>query len=246
MARHRRRPRPVVAALAAIGVAGGACAAPASAAPRAPVVEQIVVFKNGKFRQGKVRAAGTSARVGRRRCAVGTGTPLAALLRSKPGSVGLRDYGACSRRRPSSSGQLYVRSVRGDRERGRGGWVYKAGRRLGTAGAADTSGPFGRGRLRGGARLTWFYCLLTRGSCQRTLTLKAEAMGGGVVAATVRGYDDEGRGVAVGGATVAGSGARAVTAADGTARLTLRPGRHTLAASRAGLVRSFGERLTVR
>ena len=199
MGRPGRRSRPIAAVLVAIGVASGGWAAPATAATKSPTGRAAPGVQE---RQG---AAGQGPRLPPPRCGSAVaaapwarGTPLAALLRSKPGSVGLRDYGSCSRRRASSSGQLYVRSIRGDRERGRGGWVYKVGRRLGTAGAADTSGPFGRGRLRTGARLTWFYCLLTRGSCQRTLTLKATPLGGGVVAVTVRGYDDEGRGVAGG------------------------------------------------
>jgi hypothetical protein len=80
--------------------------------------------------------------------------------------------------------------------------------------------------------------------CQRTLEVRARAEPGGLVA-TVRGYDDEGRGVAVEGATVSAGGASAVTGPDGVARLAPPSGTHRLVASKAGLVRSFAERVEV-
>ena len=139
-------------------------------------------------------------RVGGRRCAAGAGTALAALVRSHVGRLRLRDFGSCSRR-PRDGAGLFVRGIGPDRNRGRDGWVYKVGRRVATAGAADPSGPFGRGRLRGGQRVTWFYCRLGSRGCQRTLVLRLRSEPGAVVA-TVRGYDDEGEGVPVEGATV--------------------------------------------
>ena len=78
-----------------------------------------------------------------------------------------------------------------------------------TAGAADPSGPFGRGRLKRGQRVTWFYCRLGEGGCQRTLALTARA-GPGAVDVTVRGYDDEGGGVPIEGATVRAGAVSAV------------------------------------
>ena len=110
--------------------------------------------------------------------------PAAACATSAAARAGARDGGG-----------LFVGSIRGDVNRGQNGWVYKVGRRAATAGAADPSGPFGRGRLRTGQRVTWFYCRLRDGGCQRTLELKLRAEAGAVVA-TVRGYDDEGHGVA--------------------------------------------------
>ena len=74
------------------------------------------------------------------------------------------------------------------------------GRRAATAGAGDTGGPFGRGRLARGQRVTWFYCVRAA-DCQRTLEVSAKPATGGIVA-TVRGYDDDGDGVPVVGATV--------------------------------------------
>jgi hypothetical protein len=62
----------------------------------------------------------------------------------------------------------------------------------------------------------------------------------------VRGYDDAGKGVAVAGARVSTGGQAATTDAAGTARLRLGAGRHVVRASKPGLVRSFGERVTVR
>lgn len=243
------------AILAAGGVAGelpggsGAAAeasatAPASAARSAPRVRQLVVFRSGWALGRRVRAARSIARVGRRRCAVGAGTALAALLRSRPGRIGLRDYGSCSRR-AGDAGGLYVRSIRRDRGRGQNGWVYKVGRTLATAGAGDPSGPFGRGRLRGGRRVTWFYCRYRRG-CQRTLALRARPAGARLVTVRVRGYDDAGRGVAVAGARVRAGGSSTLTDSGGRALLRLRPGRHTVSAAKRGLVRSFGERVRIR
>ena len=182
-------------------------------------------------------------RAGGRRCAAGDGTALAALVRSRPGRLRIRDFGACSRR-PRDGAGLFVESIRSDRNRGQNGWVYKVGSRGATAGAADPSGPFGRGRLRAGQRVTWFFCRLVAGGCQRTLELRLTPEPGAVVA-RVHGYDDEGRGVAVEGATVRAGAASAVTVADGSARLALAPGAHRVTATKDGLVRSFSERVEV-
>lgn len=233
-----------VLGVAAALVACGGLAAPARAAPRAPQVEQLVVFRSGEAVTKRVRAAATAVRVEGRRCGLARATPLAALVRSRPGRIGLEDFGRCTRR-GRDSGQLYVRSIRGDREAGRGGWTYKVGRRLGTAGAADPAGPFGSGRLRSGQRVTWFYCVLRRRSCQRTLALRVSATAGGALV-RVRAYDDEGKGVAVAGATVTAGQTAAMTDDSGSATLALPPGRYAVRAEKPGLVRSFAERLTVR
>jgi len=122
--------------------------------------------------------------------------------------------------------------------------VYKVGRRGATAGAADPGGPFGRGRLRTGQRVTWFYCRLRDGGCQRSLELRATAEPGGLLA-TVRGYDDEGRGVPIDGANVTAGDASATTGADGSAHLALGAGSYRPVAAKPGLVRSFPERVEV-
>jgi hypothetical protein len=213
------------------------------AAGAAPNVEQLVVFRDGHAVARTVAAKELRVRVGGRRCTAGEGTALAALARSKVGRLGLRDFGSCSSRARDSAG-LFVQSIAGERNRGQNGWVYKVGRRAATAGAADPSGPFGRGRLKRGQRVTWFYCRLEEGGCQRTLALSASAEPG-AVDVTVRGYDDEGRGVPVDGATVRAGEVTALTAADGSARLALPAGGHRLVAEKDGLIRSFAERVAV-
>lgn len=223
----------------------GGLAAPAAAAPRGPVVRQLVAFKSGVVVEKRVRAAATTVKVGRRRCRAARATPLAALARSKPGRLGLRDYGSCSRR-AADSGQLFVRSIRGQRNRGLDGWVYKVGRKTATAGAADPSGPFGRGRLRAGQRVTWFYGRLRQGSFQRTLELTAKQAGAGTLIVRVRGYDDEGKGLAIAGADVTSRAGAALTDASGMAVLNVPPGSYVLRARKRGLVPSFGLRATVR
>ncbi len=216
-------------------------AVPAQAA--APAIEQMVVFRGGNAVLKDVTAKQARVKVGRRRCAAGEGTALAALVRSRIGRLKLRDFGSCSTR-PRDGAGLFVEAIREDRNRGQNGWVYKVGRRAASAGAADPAGPFGRGRLRRDQQVTWFYCRMKAGGCQRTLEVRAVPEPGGVTM-TVRGYDDEGRGVPVEGATVASDGAGAITAADGSARLALPAGRHTLIARKDGLVRSFPETVRV-
>ena len=230
-----------------IAIAGVACvAAPAPAtAATGPVVKHLVAFRDGVVKEKRVRAATATVKVGRRRCAAGRATPLAALVRSKPGRLGLKDFGSCSRR-AADSGQLFVRSIRGQRNRGQDGWVYKVGRKIATAGAADPSGPFGRGRLRSGQRVTWFYGRMRGGSFQRTLELTARQAGSGVVAVRVRGYDDEGKGAAVGGAQVVSRAAQATTDGNGAATLNVPPGSYVLRARKRGLIPSFGLRVMVR
>ena len=137
--------------------------------------------------------------------------------------------------------------VRNEREKGFGGWVYKVGRRTPGIGAADLSGK----RLRDGQRVTWFWCEQDdTGGCQRTLEARPErtaAAPGESLAVSVRGYDDNGKGVAVEGATVELGSATAVSGPDGVAVLTVpaEPGKHPLAATRDGLVRAFPVEVTI-
>jgi hypothetical protein len=223
--------------------AGGRDAGADDSRAAAPKIRQLVVFRDGSAASETVSTRATRVRVEGRRCAVADRTALAALVRSKAGRLRLRDFGSCSSR-PGDSALLFVQAIRGDVNRGRNGWVYKVGRRAATAGAADPGGPLGRGRLRAGQRVTWFYCRLRRGSCQRTLELRWRAEPGTLVA-SVRGYDDEARGVAVEAATVRAGGASALTDARGKARLPLPAGRYRAVAEKEGLVRSFAERVEV-
>jgi len=221
-----------------------AAALPVSAAlAKAPQVDQLVVFKSGTILERTLRASATGVRVKGRRCAVAEGTALASLVRARPGQIGLADYGSCSAR-PRDGGGLYVRSIRAERAQGVSGWVYKVGRRLATAGAADPAGAFGNGRLRGGQRVTWFYCRIRNASCQRSLTAEPKAHPGGATI-TVRGFDDDGKGVPVAGATVSAGGAEAVTDATGRATLELASGTYRVRAEKNGLVPSFRERVNV-
>jgi hypothetical protein len=229
-------------------LAGAATLAAAPAAPAA-TVDVMVVGKASVLRGAKaVTLKQRKVKVGGRRCAVGRGTPLSALaamgLRLK-----IRDSGACGSR-PRDAGGLYVFQVAGEREQGAGGWVYKVGNRAGTTGAGDPSGPFGGGGLRGGQRLLWFWCRQA-GACQRTLDAvpdRTSVRPGETLRVKVRGYDDVGAGVAVGGATVRLGTATATTAADGTATLTVPAGaqRLRLQAERAGMVRALPRKVTVR
>jgi hypothetical protein len=217
------------------GVAGPAAAA--------PTVRQLIVFRDGSAAAETVSTRATRVRVAGRRCTAGDGTALAALVRSRPGRIRLLDFGSCSGR-PRDGGGLFVRAIRGDVNRGQNGWVYKVGRRGATAGAADPAGPFGRGRLRARQRVTWFYCRLRQGGCQRTLELALRPEAGAVVA-TVRGYDDQARGAAVEGATVRAGGSSASTDSRGEARLPLPAGIYRAVAEKPGMIRSFPERVEV-
>ncbi len=221
-------------------------AAPATAA--APRVQTLVVARDGAILGGPkgVRPARTTVAVGRARCRVPERTPLAALaaLRRAGGPrFTLRRFGGC--------GGLYVSGIAGRQARGRDGWVYKVGRRAGTAGAADPSGPFGAGRLRAGARVLWFWCVMRGGGCQRTLEARPSARTvrrGGRLRVTVRGYDDFGRGRRVRGAVVRLAGARAVTDARGVATLRAprRRGGVRLRATREAMVPAFPTTVRVR
>jgi hypothetical protein len=228
---------------AVLAVAAEVIAA-AAAAPADAKVRQMVVFRSGKAVTKNVSTRGVHVKVHRKRCAVASRTPLAVLVRSHPGRIGLRDFGSCSRHARDGGG-LFVRSIRRDRNKGRNGWEYKVGRKAGTAGAADPTGPFGTGRrLRSGQRVVWFYCKLGDRGCQRSLAVKVTPEAG-ALAVKVTGYDDEGHGVVVAGATVKAGSASAVTGGDGRARLALPSGHYRVYAQKKGLVRSFSERAQV-
>ena len=224
------------------GLAAMALASPVAAEAAAPRVKQLVVFRSGEAVQRTTSTRQATVTVAGRRCAAGDGTALAALVRSRPGRLRLRDFGACSLR-PRDSASLLVTGIRADRNRGQRGWVYKVGRRAASAGAADMTGPFGSGRLRAGQRVTWFYCVRAA-DCQRTLEVRTSPMAGGIVA-TVRGYDDAGDGIPIEGATLSASGVTGLTASDGRVQMVLPPGVHRLIARKDGLVSSFTERVEV-
>jgi hypothetical protein len=213
-----------------------ALAPPAAATSR---IDQLVVFRDGHARSSQPSMAAATAKVGGKRCAIAAATPLAALVHSGIGPLSLRDYGSCSKR-AADGGSLFVSAIGSDRNKGSDGWVYKAGNVLGTAGAADPAGPFGRGRLRAGARVTWFWCHVTTRDkgCPHTLVVSVTSAAGSLTV-KVRRYDDRGKGLAAGGATVHAGKANATTGADGIARLSVPAGRYSVFADQPTRIRSF-------
>lgn len=202
----------------------------------------MVVFRGGNVSLTRVRAREARVQVGGERCRVAAGTPLALLIRSRPGRLRLRDdFGSC----PASGAGVYVVGIGPDQEGrlGAGGWVYKVGRKVAPAGAGDPAGPFGRGRLRRGQRVLWFYCRRAN-DCQRTLAVST-SVAGGELTARVTGYDDYGRGLRIVAATVRVGGRTLTTDTAGVARTTLPPGRYRVVAEKDGMVRSFPEPVTV-
>jgi hypothetical protein len=234
-----RRPNPRAFVLVGVAAALAVAAAPAAAAPK---VRQLVVQKSGKAREATVTASRTHVKVGNRQCVVPSATALAALLISDVPKVLLHDYGSCSDRAQDAAG-LFVRAIDGDANKGADGWVYKVGNRLATAGAADPSGPFGNGRLKSDARVTWFYCHLdtAKHTCQQTLRVSAQQRAAGKLTVHVKRYDDRGHGKPAKGATVHAGAATAKTDKDGDAEVAVPPGHYAVYAEKPGMIRSFGE-----
>jgi hypothetical protein len=225
------------AALAAVVIAspiGG------GGTPPPPKVNQLVVFRDGSFKEKTTRAKRVSVHLGHKRCIVGTGTPLAALVASRVAKVGLRDFGSCSRRARDAGG-LFVRKLGPDANSGQDGWVYKVGRKSGTAGAADPKGPFGHGKLKFGAHVLWFYChMQASGGCQRTLSFdEIDTQPPGALLVQVGAYNDQGKGIPAAGVTVHVDSASGVTDATGAVRIVAGVGKHKMYADGGGYVRTF-------
>jgi hypothetical protein len=229
--------------LAGLGLAGGTSAGSPTAGTGAapPRVQAMVVGRSRVLAAARtVVARATTVVAGGRRCAVAAGTPLAVLTavrRAGGPSFHVRDFGACSASRPGASESLFVDRIGAERNRGADGWVYKLGNRAPDIGAGSP-----RIRARSGASVLWFYCRQGRGGCQRTLDLTGptRAAPGSPVGFAVRGYDDRGRGVSIGGATVAFGGATGTTAAGGQVTLAA-----PSVARMADLVPSFPMRVRV-
>jgi len=215
-------------AIALLAVAAPPAAAASAAAAKPPTVAMMVVGKTRTLMAARsVALKANSIKIGRRRCAVAAGTALTGLIdaRLKPR---VTNVAGCD---PAS---MFVDKIGPDANRGIAGWEYKVGHASPSPSAGDPGG-----RLRAGQQLVWFWC--TRASaCQRTLALSVS--GNRLSAATrvtVTGYDDNGHGTRIAGATVHVDSTTAVTGADGTATVLLTPGRHTLFATKTGLVQSF-------
>jgi len=212
----------------------------APAAAEAKSVTTMVVGKTRTLKDAKkVRLVEKRrVKVGGHRCTVAGNTALGALAALHL-TLRLHDYGSCGRR-PADAAGLFVKRIGPDRNRGQDGWVYKIGRRSPGTGAADTSAR----RLHRGDRVLWFWChTQADGGCQRTLEAtpdRTSAAPGEQIQVAVRGYDNDGRGALIEGATVALGGATALTGADGVATITVpAAGRLRLVASKDGTVRSF-------
>jgi hypothetical protein len=136
-----------------------------------------------------------------------------------------------------------VRQLGPDVNRGQSGWVYKVGRKAATAGAADTTGPFGRGPIKDRSRVTWFYCLVAS-RCQPTLELKV-APGAGGLSVRVTAYDDRGKGKPASGASVHAGPFMATTDSSGHATIATGRGTFEVYADGAAAVRSFPQRVSV-
>lgn len=242
-------PTAALAVIVAVCTATAAGPGDAQAKRGVPRVEQMVLKRDSRTTLRTVPAKRTTVTVKGDRCVIPAATPMASLLRTSwRRHIRFHDYGSCSLR-PADSAGLFVRAIKGDVNRGLDGWVYKVGRKLGTAGAADPAGPFGSGRLRRGQQVVWFYCRFSEGSCQRSLEVEA-TVEGRTAKVAVTGYDDAGDGVPVGGARVVARGAGGTvvrtTGADGRAELPLSAaGRYALRASKARAIPSFPERIDV-
>jgi hypothetical protein len=210
-----RRLAPLIAALA--------LAPPASAA------ELLVVGRGGDTLLGPRTVKASKQRASG--CRVPARTPLAALLATSL-KVKVRDYGGCD------PGGLYVRSVNGQRERGRDGWVYKTGHTTPSVGAATVKA----------RRVLWFWCANGKRGCQRSLEAvpdRSEAAPGEPLRVTVTAYDDNGKGVRAAGATVRMGSASAQANDEGVATLTVPTTSGAVVATQDGRVRSFGVRVRV-
>jgi hypothetical protein len=228
---------------AAVAAALAAAAPPAGAASY-PKFEQLVVFRDGTAIQKKVTAKHVTTRVSGRDCTIGSATPLAALVRLKPPKLRLKDFGSCSKRARDAE-QLFVRGIGPDSNKGFDGWVYKVGSKLATAGAGDPGGPFGRGRLKDGAKVLWFYCRLTGQSCQRTLVVNVTAPNPGQVNVGVRSTDDRGKAIGAPNATVHVGETTVTTDSEGNVTVPVPRGTYQVYAERTGEIRSFAERVQV-
>ena len=208
--------------------------------PPPPKVNQLVVFRDGSFREKTTRAKRVSVHLGHKRCLVGAGTPLSALVASRVARIALRDFGSCSRRARDAAG-LFVRKLGPDANSGQDGWVYKVGRKSGTGGAADPKGPFGHGKLKFGAHVLWFYChMQASGGCQRTLSFdEIDTQPPGGLLVRVGAYNDQGKGIPAAGVTVHVGSATGVTDSTGAARIAAGVGKQTMYADGGGYVRTF-------
>ncbi len=244
-----------LALAAAVSVSALPRARPGRAVHGAPAVTSMVVGVDGVtlFAAHALRASATTVKVGRKRCVVAAGTPLALLAATRRAggpSFAVRDYGHCGNSAVNSA-ELFVYSLGGETNRGQNGWEYKVNGAAGSTGAGDPNGPSGNGRLlASGERVLWFWCVANGAGCERTLEVAPSASSvsaGGSLSVRVTGDDNEGHGTPVVGATVTLGSDSATTGAGGRATLTVpvTPGSYSVSARRPGLVPSFPETIVV-
>jgi hypothetical protein len=238
-----------------VAAAAAALAAVPAAEAKTPTISVQIVGKTTLIGGARnVVPKAFTVKVGSKSCAVADATPLAALEQVRKQSelpFAVRDFGSCGKR-PIDAGQLFVRSIGTEANKGRDGWVYKVGRLAGTTSAADMSGPFGTGkRLRAGDRLLWFWCKQGSKGCQRTLEITpadSTVAPNAKVSFTVRGYDDQGKGKGIGGATVMLGGQNVTTSSSGRATVTAPPNRgpQLVFATAKGMADAFPAKVTVK
>jgi hypothetical protein len=230
-----------------VGRAYAKGSAASSRSKRAPVV--VGVAGKSKTWSGAVHAPATLVEVGGRPCKVGASTPLAALvafLRKQRTGYLIHDYGSCTRTNAAAAGQLFVRRIGEDANKGSDGWFYKLNDRAPELGAGDPAA-----RVHPGDRLLWFYCVFDERarSCQRSLRIvPVSGSTSQNLRVTVRGYDNPGHWVPVAGATVAIGPLTTSSGADGDAALRPGggPGRYGVTAKKSGMIDAFPVIVTVK
>ena len=181
------------------------CAARGAAGADAARVQVMVVGRiTCCARRSTVKLKPRSVKVGGKRCRVAAATPLAVLVATKL-KLALRDYGSCGRR-PRDAGGLYVSRSAASARR-----AAAAGSTRSAAAPGARAPPSGRAvrHRQADPRRPADNVVLVRagqsGGCQRTLEVRPDrtsAAPGEALRVTVRGYDDQGRGVPVAGASV--------------------------------------------
>ena len=217
---------------AALGRGGRAEGSADGRVPRRARAHEARVHRGDqRARRPGAAARSASARRSRRSSAAG------------PGRFGFATSVRALHARVTPRGIL-VTGIGPDRNRGQRGWVYKVGRRAATAGAGDTGGPFGRGRLRARQRVTWFYCVRAA-DCQRTLDGEHEAGHRRDRRDRARLRRRRRRRAGRGRARDRRRRSPASPGPTAACRWRSRPGTHRLVARKDGLVRSFTERVEV-
>jgi hypothetical protein len=198
----------------------------ASAARAVPTIEVMVVGRRKTLSGPRsVRLTAGKVTIGQRRCAVPAGTALAGLLATHV-KLKVTDIAGCD---PT---QMFVAKIGPDANHGAAGWEYKVNRSdPGVSAATD--------HLHGGrTTLLWYWCVRAN-ACQRTLAVKATSAAGSA-RFTVTGFDDNGHGVPVAGATVHVGSQTLTTDASGTATISASAAAgQQVYATKSGLIRSF-------